>query len=201
VPRPVSFEKLCDVWNKRIIGIRIRKKGTNAQQYLRDGQSRTPLILENIKTNTAIRIDVTVVDTCGKVHLGRLEGIVGREMDIEKEYAACIWGVIWSHDGRLPVEHVIPYRPSRAVRWRVLAQVDKLLVDSLQRHGQRVCNLQHNTIDFWDDEQMRGMVERKREREISRGNAVVDSIQMLDRWSRTRNLAKWIRDLFHHDRS
>ena len=44
-------------------------------------QSGTPLISQNIQADAAVRVDVGVVDAGGEVDLGRLEGIVCREVD------------------------------------------------------------------------------------------------------------------------
>jgi hypothetical protein len=82
VPSSVSLQQLSNVRDKRIIGIRIRKKGANTKQHLAYGKSGTPLILENIETNTSIRVDVAVVDACGEVDLGGFEGVVGGEVKV-----------------------------------------------------------------------------------------------------------------------
>jgi hypothetical protein len=52
---------------------------------LTDGEGRTPLVTQNVKTDAAIRVDVGVVDASCEVHLGRLEGVICGEMDGEKE--------------------------------------------------------------------------------------------------------------------
>ena len=75
-------------------------------------------------------------------------------MDREEENSSLVWTVSWSHDCRLqlemnnmkalvwlsclPVEKVLPNRAGTALSWRVPAQVIQLLVDSLQRHGDKV---------------------------------------------------------------
>ena len=55
--------------------------GTRIGLTLRDCEGGTPLVSQDIKTDTAIGVDVGVVDACGEVDLGRLERIVGREVD------------------------------------------------------------------------------------------------------------------------
>ena len=82
MPRPVRLQQASNVRDKRIIGIRIRKKGANTKQHLAYGKGRTPLILENIKTNTPIGVNVAVVDACGEVDLGGLEWIIGGEVNV-----------------------------------------------------------------------------------------------------------------------
>ena len=66
---------------------------TGTQLTFRDGQGGAPLVSENVETNTAVAVDVGVVDASGEVDLGRLEGVVGGEMDGEEEYAARVWRV------------------------------------------------------------------------------------------------------------
>ena len=123
MPRPVSFEKLCNVWHQGIIGIGIRQEGADREQDLANRQSRTPLILEDIKADSSVGVDVAVVDPSGKVDLGRFEWVIRREVNIEKKDSACIGRIVRSHDCGLPVEHVITNGSCRAVRWRILAQV------------------------------------------------------------------------------
>ena len=67
--------------------------------------------------------------------LGRLEGVVGGEVDVEEEDAAGVGGVVGAHDGGLPVEHVVSDRSGAAVGRRVLAEVDQFLIDPLEGHG------------------------------------------------------------------
>lgn len=43
---------------------------------LADGQSRTPLIPQNVQTDRPVRVDVRVVDSSGKADFGGLEGVV-----------------------------------------------------------------------------------------------------------------------------
>ena len=53
-----------------------------------NGQSRAPLVPQDIQADAAVGVDIGMVDPSGEVDLGRLEGIVGREMDSEEEDAA-----------------------------------------------------------------------------------------------------------------
>jgi hypothetical protein len=54
-------------------------------------QRRAPLVSENVEADAAVGVDVGVVDSRGEVDLGRLEGIVGREVDSQEENAPSIW--------------------------------------------------------------------------------------------------------------
>jgi hypothetical protein len=107
VPRPVCLEELGNIWNQRIVWVGVGKERTDGKQDLTNRQSRTPLILEDIKANPSVRVDVTVIDASGEVYLGWLEGIVSGKMNIQKENASGIWRVIRSHNRCLPVEHII----------------------------------------------------------------------------------------------
>ena len=107
VPILVSLEKLSNVRDERVVGVGVRQQGADGQQNLRNCQGRAPLVLEDIKADTAVRVDVTVVDTGGEVDLWRLERVVGREVNVQEEHSTSVRGVIRSHDGCLPVEHII----------------------------------------------------------------------------------------------
>ena len=86
------------------------------------------MVLENVQANTSIGIDVTVIDACGEVDLGRLKGVIGREVNVEEKDSPGIGRIIGSHDGGLPMEHVISNRSGRAVGRRILAKVYQFCV-------------------------------------------------------------------------
>jgi hypothetical protein len=70
---------------KRPVGSRLneteRPQRHRTSHTLRDCQSWTPLVPEDVKADAAVRVDVGVVDARGKVDLGRLEGVVCGEVD------------------------------------------------------------------------------------------------------------------------
>lgn len=123
MPGSIRFQKLRNVRHKRVIGIGVGEKRTNGKQDLADGQCGTPLILQDVKADASVRIDVAVVNPGGKVHFRWLEGIVRWKMNVKEEYTACIGGFIRSHNSSLPVEHVVADWACRAVGWGVLSQV------------------------------------------------------------------------------
>ena len=82
MPGFVCFQKLRNVWDKRIIGVGVSQKRTDREKDLGNGQCRTPLVLQNVETNSSVGVDVAVVDSSGEVDLGRLEWVVGREVNI-----------------------------------------------------------------------------------------------------------------------
>jgi len=73
VSSPIRLEKLRNVRHQRIIRVGVGKERTDTQQNLTNRQCWTPLVLENIQADTSVRVDVAVVDACGKVNFGRLQ--------------------------------------------------------------------------------------------------------------------------------
>jgi hypothetical protein len=51
------------------------------------------LIPQDIQTDTAVGVDVGVVDASAEVDLRGLEGVVGREVNGEEEDASGVWRV------------------------------------------------------------------------------------------------------------
>ena len=77
-----------------------------------------------------------MVDTGGEGDLGRLEWVVGWEMNIQEVNSTSVWRVIWSHDGSLPMELIFLIEgTSRAVGGRVLAEVDEFFLDPSKSHS------------------------------------------------------------------
>ena len=77
-----------------------------------------------------------MVDTGGEGDLGRLEWVVGWEMNIQEVNSTSIWRVIWSHDGSLPMELIFLIEwSSRAVGGRVLSEVDEFFLDPSKSHS------------------------------------------------------------------
>jgi len=69
-------------------------------------------------------------------HLGGLERVVGREVDVQEEDATLVGRILRTHDRRLPVELVsLVGGASGAVGGRVTTKVDQLLLDSFKRHN------------------------------------------------------------------
>ena len=66
-------------------------------------------------------------DSKKKERVTNLEGVVGREMDVEEVHATSIRAICWSHNGRLPLEQIIAYGSCTAVRGRILLEVHQFL--------------------------------------------------------------------------
>jgi len=81
VAGPVGLVDMCDLGNERVIRVWVRQHRTNTQQHFGDGESRAPLVSQNVQADAAIRVDVWVVNAGGEVDLRGLEGVVGGEMD------------------------------------------------------------------------------------------------------------------------
>lgn len=70
----------CPVCSEKIVGYTFR-----------DGQSRAPLITQDVETDGSVGVDVWVVDAGGEVDLWRLEWVVGWEVDCQEEDTAGVW--------------------------------------------------------------------------------------------------------------
>ena len=82
MPGFVCFQKLRDVGDERIVGVGVSQKGTDGKKNLGNGQCRTPLVLQNVKTNSSVGIDVTVVDPGSKMDLGWLEWVISWKVNV-----------------------------------------------------------------------------------------------------------------------
>ena len=102
--------------------------------YLGDGERRRPLVLQNIKADTSVGVNVAVIYFGSEGHLGGLERVVRREVDIHEEHTARVWGLIRAHDSGLPVEQIIAHRSTRAVSWGVLSDLIEFFLNPLQSH-------------------------------------------------------------------
>ena len=78
----IRLQKLSNVGNKRIFGVGISQEGANGKQDFADGQCRTPLILQNVQTDTTVRVDVAVINACGEMDLRRLSSF---KMDMVRQ--------------------------------------------------------------------------------------------------------------------
>lgn len=74
----VSIEQIDKRTRRRVRQV---QSGRRRGRTFRDRESRAPLVSENIQTDAAVRIDIGMVDASGEVDLGRLERVVGREVD------------------------------------------------------------------------------------------------------------------------
>jgi len=85
---PVPQVLLGDFRDKRVIRVRVRQQTRYRQQHLRYRERRRPLVLQYVQAYASVAVHVAVVDFGDEVHFRRLERVVGREGDIQKEYSA-----------------------------------------------------------------------------------------------------------------
>lgn len=62
---------LSDIVGKRVIGVRRAEESLNAEKHRADLKCRAPLVLQDVQANPSETIDVGVIDSCQKPHLGR----------------------------------------------------------------------------------------------------------------------------------
>lgn len=82
VPGPVRLVDMCDFRDQRVVGVGVSEQGADGEQDLADGQGRTPLVLQDVQADGAVGVDVRVVNARDEVDLGRLEGVVRRELNV-----------------------------------------------------------------------------------------------------------------------
>ena len=70
-----------------------------------------------------------MINSRGECKLGRLEGVVCGEMDVQEEHTTLVWRLRWTENSSLPMARVIPHWTRRALGWRVVGDVLELLVD------------------------------------------------------------------------
>ena len=69
-----------------LAGVIERKEG--CERTLGDGQSRAPLVSQDVQANRSIGVDVGMVDLGREADLGGLEGVIGGEGDRKEEDAS-----------------------------------------------------------------------------------------------------------------
>jgi len=133
--RAIGLVDVSDLRYERIVRVGVSQQGADWEQNLGDGQGRWPLVLQDIKANATIWVNVGMVDPGSEVALGWLEGVVSWEVDVQEEHTSSIRRIIRAHDGCLPVILVFLVNwSSWAVSGWVLAKIDKFLLDSLECH-------------------------------------------------------------------
>lgn len=88
--RSVAQILLSNAANKWIMRIGVSQQRTDGEQHVGDRQSRTPILLQNVKAYLTVVINIAVVNACSEHHLWRLERVVAREVDVKKEYSPMV---------------------------------------------------------------------------------------------------------------
>lgn len=104
---PVCFVDVCNFRNQRVVWVRVSQQGTDGEQYLGNGQSRAPLLFQNVQANAALAVDIWVVNLCLELHFWGLERVIRREVNHYKEHTTRVWTISRPHDSSLPVKQVI----------------------------------------------------------------------------------------------
>ena len=124
-----------DLRDQRVERVGVRQEGADGEEHLGNGEGGRPLVFQDVEADLSIAVDVHVVNFGRECDLRGLEGVVGRELDVQEEYALVVRGVLRAHDRCLPVELVrFVSGASRAVRGRVSSEVNELLLDSSDSH-------------------------------------------------------------------
>lgn len=88
------------------------------------------MIFEDVQADHSVGVYVRVVDLCLEGHLGWLEGVVSREVDIQFENSSLVGRVRGTHEHCGPVKDVISSRACGAVCRRVAIYLVEFLIDS-----------------------------------------------------------------------
>ena len=80
--RAVSPIHICDRWHQRIVWVWIAKQRADGEQHFGAGEGWAPLVLQDVEADAAILVNVAVVEFGGEIYFGRLEGIVGWEVNV-----------------------------------------------------------------------------------------------------------------------
>ena len=134
--RLIALENVGNLGDERIIWVGVGQQRADREEHLGDGEGGRPLVFEDVEADRSIAVDVHVINFRRERNLRGLEGVVGREVDVQEEHALMVRGVLGAHDRRLPVELVRFVRwAGRAIRGRVSSEVDELLLDSFKCHN------------------------------------------------------------------
>ena len=108
-----------DAADQGVTGVTVRQQRADGEQHLGDRQGRAPLVLQDVQADHALAVHIAVVDSCPELDLRRLEGVICREVDVEEEHAALVYGARGPEDGGHPLIKVVPLRPRATVGGRV----------------------------------------------------------------------------------
>jgi len=78
----------------------------------------------------------------------RLERIISREMNSEKEHAALIRTVRGTHNRRLPMEQIVADGSGGTQRGRITTDILQLFLNSLQSHFRRIVQAESRTCSL-----------------------------------------------------
>ena len=134
VSRAVVLEEVGDLGDEGILGIAVGEERGDGEEDLAESESGRPGLIEDVKTDGAIAINIAVVNFRYKVESRRFEGIVGRELDIQPEQTAGIRSPFRSDDSSRPVIEIVTNRTRSYVSRRIVVEILQFLLNSSQRH-------------------------------------------------------------------
>lgn len=76
VLRPVAHVLSGDAADQRVSGVAVCQEGADGQEDFRDGEGRTPVVLQDVQADHALAVNVTVIDSGAEGHLGGFKRIV-----------------------------------------------------------------------------------------------------------------------------
>lgn len=95
------------------------------------------MVLEDVKADAPVAVDVGVIDSSGELKLWRLERIILWEVDVQEEDSSLEGAVLRTHDGGSPMEEVFSGRAGAARSRGVILNIFELFVDPSDGHGVR----------------------------------------------------------------
>ena len=102
MPRAVRLVNVGDLGHQRIIGVGVGEQRADGEKDLGDGERGRPLVLEDVEADGAVAVDVSMVNFSREGDLGGLEGVVGRELNVQEEHTLVVGRVLGAHDGGRP---------------------------------------------------------------------------------------------------
>lgn len=94
------------------VGIWVRQEGLDGRQNGCNIVDRTPLVLQNVKADAAICIDVRMEHFCDEAHCGRLAWVVFCELKCQLEGSSFPGRIIGPEDDGAPKHDVVVLRRS-----------------------------------------------------------------------------------------
>jgi len=119
-----------DAAHQRVARIAIGEQRADGEQYFGDGESRGPVVFEDVEADHALAVDVAVVNSCAEQHLRGFEGVLRGEVYVEEEDTTLVDGAGGAQDGGDPLVQVVSFGSRRAVRRWVQSDLRQLLLDA-----------------------------------------------------------------------
>lgn len=95
----------------RIIRLSGRQQRLQGQQHRTQGHRSSPVLFEDVKANgTGNRRDVGVPDLCNESHLGRIERIRLRHLNLQLEFTTRVRGIWWTRNLSFQLSPVVFYQ-------------------------------------------------------------------------------------------